>query len=325
MTTPWVEKYRPSNFNEVVGNTKTVRILSDLVDKNVAIPNLLICGPPGCGKTVCVDILCDKLVKENRESRVLRSSSFDERGIDYVRTTLKNFVRGRVRAEERACLEKIVVIDEADSITPGAFQPLRRIMEMCSHTTRFIIVCNNSTKIIEPIQSRCAILRFSKVEAPHLRSRLLAICHMAGVAYDMDGIDALVCVADGDVRTAINCLASTVSAFRTLTEKNVYRTTDTPDPSTIAEITGLLLHDKEKGYVRACQKLKAICDAGYCPSDIVSTFFKTLCAADMEETQRLEICKVIGLTQAVVLNGTSTYLQLAAMLWDIFQLLNLSE
>lgn len=314
-TTPWVEKYRPSNFDEVVGNTKTVQILSNLVSRDVPIPNLLICGPPGCGKTVCVDILCDRVIAENRGARVLRSSSFDDRGIDSVRTTIKNFARGRVKTDKNAVLEKIVVLDEADSIASGAFQALRRIMDVYSGTTRFIIVCNNSSKIIEPIQSRCAILRFSKVEDEAVHLRMSQICNIAGVEYTTDGICALSRVADGDVRTAINSLSSTVSAFLQVTEANVYRTCDTPRPATVAAIVELL-RDKNN-FVRACAELKVLCDDGYCPSDIVSIFFKTLSSIHFEESQRLGIAKAVGLAQARVSNGSSTYLQLASMLWDV--------
>lgn len=323
MTAPWVEKYRPLGVDEVVGNTKTVHILSGLVDKNVSIPNLLICGPHGCGKTVCVDILCDKLITDNREARILRSSSFDERGIDYIRTTVKNFARAKVGTDRHGPIVKIVVLDEADSISPGAFQPLRRIMEVSSATTRFIIICNNSTRIIEPIQSRCSILRFGKVEGPGLRSRLSTICDMAGVGHEADGLDALVCVADGDMRTAINSLGSTASGFCKVTAENVYKTCDTPQPSTIAEMVDLLRN--KESYVRACEKLKALCDDGYCPSDIVSTFFKTLASIKIEETQRLDLCKAISLAQATVLNGGSTYLQLAAMLWDMCKILTVGQ
>lgn len=119
MTTAWVDRYRPQSFQEVVGNTKTVQILSNLVEKKRSIPNLMFCGPSRCGKTVCVDILCKALVRENRGSRILQMSSFDDRGIDAVRTTIKNFARGRVKTEENPVLQKIVVLDEADSMTTG--------------------------------------------------------------------------------------------------------------------------------------------------------------------------------------------------------------
>lgn len=319
MTTPWVEKYRPSTIDDVVGNTKTVQILSSILGKDVPIPNLLLCGPSGCGKTVCVDILCDRLISEDHGSRVLYSSSFDERGIEYVRTTIKNFARGRVKTGEKTTLEKIVVLDEADSMTSGAFQALRRIMDVYSNTTRFIIVCNNSAKIIEPIQSRCAILRFSKVDDASVLSRMSKICDVADVEYTEDGLAALARVADGDIRNAINSLSSTVSAFCKVTDENVYRTCDTPRPATIAAIIELLRN--KNNFVRVCKELKSLCDDGYCPSDTVSTFFKTLPFINVGEAQRLEIAKVVGLAQARVLNGASTYLQLASMMWDICEIM----
>ncbi|CAM9103016.1 unnamed protein product, partial [Ectocarpus sp. 4 AP-2014] len=315
---PWVEKYRPLCFSEVVGNKKSISLLSNLAAKRVSIPHLLICGPSGCGKTVCVDILCNTMIPENRGARMLRLSSFDERGIDNVRTTVKNFARGRVGTEPTPTIAKIVVLDEADSMTPGAFQALRRIMDVYSSTTRFIIVCNNSTKIIEPIQSRCAILRFSKVDDAQLRLRIRQVCDMAGVEYDPGGIGALACVADGDVRSAINSLASIVSGFRRLTSENVYRTCRSPQPAKIVDIVDLLRN--KGGYVEACRKLRGLCGEGgegYSPTDILSSFFKALSVIDVRESQRIEIAKVIGLVQNRVLSGASSYLQLAAMLWSI--------
>lgn len=317
MATPWVDKYRPCEFEDVVGNPKTVQILRNLVDhRRGAIPNLLICGPSGCGKTLCVDILCQRIVHDNRESRILRLGSFDERGIDDIRTTVKNFARGRVRTEHNPSIQKIVVLDEADSITPGAFQALRRIMESHSNTTRFILVCNNSTKIIEPIQSRCAILRFSRVDDGPLCSRMSTICDTAGIEYTWDGVQALAAVADGDVRKGINSLSSTASAFHGVTGENVYKTCDTPRPATIVEIVDMLRADT-KNFPRACTRMRELCDEGYSPTDIVSTFVKSLSHVNVDDVQRVEIAKVIGLTHATMLNGTSTYLQLTAMMWSI--------
>ena len=319
-TTPWVDKYRPLGFDEVVGNKKAVRLLSNLAEKGVSIPNLLVCGPSGCGKTVCVDILCNSVIQDNRDARILRLSSFDERGIDDVRTTVKNFARERVKTDATHTIAKIVILDEADSITSGAFQALRRIMDVHSNTTRFIIVCNNSTKIIEPIQSRCAILRFSKVEDEQLRLRIRQICDMAGVEYDLEGIGALACVANGDVRTAINSLGSTISGFQKVTEENVYKTCYSPQPAKIVRIVKLL--EKKEDFLEACRQLRELCGEGYSPTDIVSSFFKTLSTIDAGESQRIEIAKAIGLAQARVLSGTSTYLQLTAMLWSIAETLD---
>ncbi|CAN0576051.1 unnamed protein product, partial [Ectocarpus sp. 12 AP-2014] len=179
---------------------------------------------------------------------------------------------------------------------------------------------NDSTKIIEPIQSRCAILRFSKVDDAQLCLRIRQVCDMAGVEYDLGGIEALACVADGDVRSAINSLGSIASGFCKLTSENVYKTCRSPQPAKIVDIFDLLVNKAD--YVEACRKLKGLCGEGgegYSPTDILSSFFKALSVIDVPETQRIEIAKVIGLVQNRVLRGASTYLQLAAMLWSIAQ------
>lgn len=325
---PWVKKHQPTDFNCVVGNRETVKILSNLAQHR-STPNLLICGPPGCGKTVCVDILCERLIPQNHENsnnpRMLKLSSFDERGIDNVRTTIKSFAVSKVRAEDTPCIKKIVILDEADSIGSAAFQALRNIMDTFSNTTRFIIVCNNSTNIIEPIQSRCAVLRFTRVEDEEVRSRISTICDLEKLSYTQEGVEALARVADGDVRRAINSLYSTASAFTQVTKGNVYKTCDFPQPAEIGVIVKLLGNNKNTDFLEAARVLKILCDEGYSPSDILSTFFKACCVdktgVNIGDMKKIELAKVIGLTQTRVLAGASTYLQLAAMCDSIARVL----
>ncbi|CAM9206353.1 unnamed protein product [Pylaiella littoralis] len=318
----WVDKHRPVDFDGVVGNDGAVRIVANLARQR-STPNLLICGPPGCGKTMCADLLCGQIITpRDHDSRVLRLSSFDERGVGVVRTAIKSFAVSRVATENDSRIAKLVVLDEADSMSSGAFQALRNVMDAFSDTTRFLIVCNDSTKIIEPIQSRCAILRFAKVEESRVCQRISRICDSEKVPYTAEGVKALARAADGDVRSAINSLHSTVSAFGRVTAENVYRTCGhCPQPVEIARIV-VLLRDKNSkersSFAQAARALKVVCDKGYSPPDIVQVFFRVCCVddgslADVGDAERIALAKVIGLAQARVLAGVSSYLQLAAM------------
>jgi replication factor C subunit 2/4 len=158
----------------------------------------------------------------------------DYSGIDVVRNKIKMFAQKKVSLP--AGFHKIVILDEADSMTAGAQQALRRTMEIYSNTTRFAFACNVSSKLIEPIQSRCALVRFTKPKDEEVLRRLIQICQMESAPYSPEGLEAILFVADGDVRCAINSLQSTFVGFSFINPEFVYRVCDQPSPSTAASI-----------------------------------------------------------------------------------------
>ncbi|KAI7164242.1 P-loop containing nucleoside triphosphate hydrolase protein, partial [Hortaea werneckii] len=186
---PWVEKYRPIFLDDIVGNTETVERLK-IIAKDGNMPHVIISGMPGIGKTTSVLCLARQLLGDAYKEAVLELNASDERGIDVVRNRIKGFAQKKVTLP--AGRQKIVILDEADSMTSGAQQALRRTMEIYSGTTRFAFACNQSNKIIEPLQSRCAILRYSRLTDGQLVKRLYQICKAENVEYSDDGIAALV-------------------------------------------------------------------------------------------------------------------------------------
>jgi replication factor C subunit 2/4 len=157
----WLEKYRPKVLSEVFGNTDPLNTLKACVQQG-NIPHLILTGPPGTGKTSSVLCIVNELLGEANKHAVKELNASDERGIDVVRTTIKSFAQKECHLPKG--LTKVIILDEADSLTEGAQQALRMIMSNYAETTRFVLSCNNSSKIIEPIQSRCIILRFSKLK-----------------------------------------------------------------------------------------------------------------------------------------------------------------
>jgi replication factor C small subunit len=161
MTTEiWTEKYRPSTFSEVVGQEDIIKRVEALT-KSLNIPHLLFAGPAGTGKSTLALIVVKELFGSNWKDNYLELNASDERGINIVREKVKNFARTKSLGNIPF---KIIFLDEADALTPEAQQALRRTMENFSSTCRFILSCNYSSKIIDPIQSRCAIFRFRLLE-----------------------------------------------------------------------------------------------------------------------------------------------------------------
>ena len=306
---PWVEKYRPHTLDEVVGNEETlVRLRAIAEDGNM--PNLILCGPPGTGKTTSVHALARQLLgPAGYAAGVLELNASDQRGIDVVRTKIKSFAMNRVSLPPGK--HKIVILDEADSMTGSAQQALRRTMEIYSGTTRFALACNISTKIIEPIQSRAAILRYSRLGDEQILTRLRHVCKEEGVTYGDDGLEAIIFTAEGDMRNALNNVQATHSGFGNVNQANVFRVCDQPHPKTVRTAIN---HCLEGNTASACRTIRALYESGYSPSDIIGTVFKVVRAHDsMGEAVKLEYLREIGFAHMRIADGVRTPLQLLGL------------
>ncbi|KAI0646869.1 replication factor C [Trametes meyenii] len=213
---PWVEKYRPKTIDDVSAQEHTVAVLrKTLTSSN--LPHMLFYGPPGTGKTSTILALARQLFgPDNFRSRVLELNASDERGISIVREKIKNFARQTPRAQAVAsdgktypCPPyKIIILDEADSMTQDAQAALRRIMELYARITRFCLVCNYVTRIIEPLASRCSKFRFKPLDPGSTSARLAQIASAENVPVSPATVDALIATSQGDLRRAITYLQS---------------------------------------------------------------------------------------------------------------------
>ena len=224
---PWIEKYRPNKIEDVSHQVEVVQALKMSVE-NGKVPHLLMYGPPGTGKTSTVLALAKDLFGADfYRSRVLELNASDERGILVVREKIKKFAQRKIsRHPDGRDVPQLqfIILDEADSMTIDAQAALRRIIEAYSATTRFCIICNYISKIIDPLASRCVKFRFSPISEVAQKERLLSICEIEGVKIESEKvIDKLIHVTEGDLRRSINTL-QTCASFKNeegLTEAQV--------------------------------------------------------------------------------------------------------
>ncbi|KAJ4416366.1 Subunit of heteropentameric Replication factor C (RF-C) [Gnomoniopsis sp. IMI 355080] len=212
---PWVEKYRPKNLNDVTAQDHTITVLQRTLQAS-NLPHMLFYGPPGTGKTSTILALAKELYgPEFVKQRVLELNASDERGISIVREKVKDFARMQLvnpppgYKERYPCPPfKIIILDEADSMTQDAQSALRRTMETYSKITRFCLICNYVTRIIDPLASRCSKFRFKSLDQGNARKRLEEIAEKEGVQLENGAVDALIKCSEGDLRKAITYLQS---------------------------------------------------------------------------------------------------------------------
>lgn len=307
-TVPWIEKYRPQTFQEIVGNEDTVHRLSIFAKKG-NVPNIIVAGPPGVGKTTTILCLAKILLGNSFRDAVLELNASNDRGIDIIRNKVKMFAQQKVTLPPGR--HKIVILDEVDSMTDGAQQALRRTMEIYSNTTRFALACNYSEKVIEPIQSRCAVLRYSKLSDAQVLARTLQICQKENVNYTQDGLEAIVFTAQGDMRQALNNLQSTHNGFEIVNSQNVFKVCDEPHPMLIKD---MLINCKEGDIRRAYKVIEHLWGLGYAAEDIIKNIFKVTKTMDLEEALKLSFIKEIGTTHMRIADGLCTLIQMSGLL-----------
>ncbi len=320
MELPWTEKYRPKKLSEIVGQEAIVDRLQAYV-KAGSMPHLCFSGPAGVGKTTAAICLANELIGGIGHD-FLELNASDERGIDIMRskdqqkqeaTSLKDFARTRPISGKF----KIIFLDEADALTRDAQQALRRTMEKYTSTCRFILSCNYSSKIIEPIQSRCAIFRFKKIPKEQITEYLEGILKSEKVTYDSKGLDAVLYVAEGDMRKAINLMQS-AAMLGSVTEDTVYGIASRARPEDVLTVLNLALEGK---FLDARNLLDQMTTKyGLSGEDILSQMNKEVMKLNANDETKIRIIDLIGEVNFTITEGANERIQLGALLARIMLL-----
>jgi replication factor C small subunit len=309
----WVEKYRPKNLNEIVDLKDIVDSLKAFMKNPKTMPHLLLAGIPGTGKTTVALCIARELFGENWRTFTLELNASDERGIDTVRERVKDFSRYS-RAAFGNVPFALIILDESDQMTGPAQTALRRIMETSSRTSRFILICNYSSKIIEPIQSRCAIFRFSKLDPKAMVDQLEAIAEKENVTLSREAAEMIVEYSEGDLRHAINAL-QTAAVYRdgVVDEKTVTQVVGEASPKQVQ----LMLNKALNGDFIEARKIMydLIGTFGFSGSEIVRQMQMELFKLSyVSAEQKAELSDIIGEYDYRLTQGANSDIQLSALL-----------
>jgi replication factor C small subunit len=305
---PWTEKYRPKNLAEVVGQSETVTSLKAFV-KVKNMPNLLFAGPPGVGKTTCCLALAKELYDESIAGNFMELNASDERGIDIVRGRIKDFARSVSLGEAPF---KLIFLDEGDALTSDAQQALRRTMESNSAVTRFVISANYSSKIIEPIQSRCAVFRFMPLNEKEVQEALEHIAKDEKLKVDADAYEAMFYVSEGDMRKAINVLQGSAMHSSHITSKLVHKISSRATPKEVRLMTELALKGEFQEARANLDKL--IISYGLSGEDILLQIYREIPKLDIDEKEKIRLIGVVGEYNFRLVQGANERIQLEALL-----------
>jgi len=310
---PWVEKYRPRVLAEVVNQKGILRRLKQFVNDG-SMPHLIFAGPAGTGKTTSALAMVRELYGRNMavNRTYLELNASDARGIDVIRTYIKDFAKARPPMNVHF---KVLILDEADNMTAPAQQALRRTMEKYTKNCRMILICNYSNKIIPPIQSRCVVFRFAFLNNDDIKSRVNYVAKQENVGLSPGGLNAIVDVSRGDCRRAINYLQSCGTISKKIDQELVFRVAGEVPPDKIKDI----LNTAIKGQLQLSIKLldDLIIEYGLSGQNIIKNLHREIYDLKIPEEIKIELSKLLAEFEYRLSQGGTEIIQLQALLAKI--------
>ena len=304
----WIEKYRPKVLNDVVGQDEIIERLKAYV-KMRNVPHLIFSGSAGTGKTTSALALSRELFGETWKQNFIELNASDERGINIIRGKIKNFARTAPMGQNQF---KIIFLDEADSLTMDAQAALRRTIEKYSHICRFILSINYSSKIIEPIQSRCTVFRFGLIKPDSVKNYLQKIAKEEKLEITQDGIETLIFVSKGDLRKAINVLQVGASISKKITAELLFETSSIAKPGDVK----LLINSALSGNFMAArnQLYDLLLKYGLSGEDLIKQIHQTIFDLTISDESKIKLIEKTGETEFRLVEGCNDHIQLEALL-----------
>ncbi len=304
----WVEKYRPKTLADIVGQDEIVERLNAYV-KNKSVPHLIFAGPAGTGKTTSALALSKELFGDTWRQNFNELNASDERGINIIRGKIKNFARTAPMGKNKF---KIIFLDEADSLTIDAQAALRRTVEKYTHICRFILSANYSSKIIEPIQSRCTVFRFRPIKADDIKKYMRKIASNEKLEITPDGLDTLIFISRGDLRKAINVLQVGASVNKKITAELLYETSATAKPEDVKALINTALTGN---FMAARNQLyDLLIKYGLSGEDVVKQIHQAIFNLTIPDESKIRLIEKTGDAEFRLIEGSNAHIQLEALL-----------
>ena len=304
----WTEKYRPQKFSGIVGQEDIVKRIEALTN-SLNIPHLLFAGPAGTGKSTIALIIVKELFGKDWKENYLELNASDERGINIVREKVKNFARTKSLGNVPF---KVIFLDEADALTPEAQQALRRTMENYSATCRFVLSCNYSSKIIDPIQSRCAMFRFKLLERKDIEKYLKRIADEEKLTIEANALEIIYEGSEGDCRRATNILQSTASISPTVTSELVSTIISNAKPKDIKVVLDYALSGDFK---QAREKLlDVMLKESISGQDVIKAIQKEIWNLPVEPEIKVKLTEKTGEVEFRIVEGSDPFIQLESLI-----------
>jgi replication factor C subunit 2/4 len=312
---PLVEKYRPQKLDDIIGNTNQIIFFKKFIESG-NIPNLLLNGEPGGGKTSAVIALAKEYLGDLFADYCMDLNASDERGIDVVRSKIKIF------SQRKSCCNKfkIIILDESDNMTNPAQLALKRIMDQYDDTTRFFFTCNSIENIISSIQSKCKIMYFGRIEQNDIIKRLDEICKLENLKIDKDALMGIIELSSNkmDVREMLNKIELIKANYgeELITKQNIYYLCDKPSPIIIREFIEEYF---KKNLYKCIELINRLKNDGYQSSDICITLNNEIMNSTFfTEEKKRRLMMIIGEYNLLFLEGNDSYLMIGGMICEMF-------